>query len=164
MRKRTRIAKAARVRWTTLEAQMRYAGPPVLLFLVLYLAESAVQAQITDRVHAALNAPYPTEVSLMQSRAGEWTYLDVTNQQPLYVSDKDKKDKSVCYDRCNSKWVPLLARADSKPLGEWTLAPRKGGDRQWAYRHRPVYMLIHDSGDLPLGDGKEGHHLLPTLK
>jgi predicted lipoprotein with Yx(FWY)xxD motif len=100
----------------------------------------------------------------MQNRAGEWTYLDGMTQHPLYVSDQDKKDKSVCYDLCDSKWVTLLARPDSKPLGEWTLAGRKGGDRQWEYRHRPVYMLVHDSSDLPLGDGKEGHHLLPTLK
>jgi predicted lipoprotein with Yx(FWY)xxD motif len=112
----------------------------------------------------AADAPYPNEVTLIQNRAREWTYLDGKDQHPLYVSDKDEPDKSNCYELCDTKWVPLLARPDAKPLGEWTLVHRKGGaDRQWAYRHRPVYRLVHDSSDLPLGDGKEGHHLLPTF-
>ena len=110
------------------------------------------------------NEPYPNEVTLMQNRAGEWTYLDGTDQRPLYVSDRDEPDKSTCYEKCATKWIPLLARPDSQPLGAWTLAPRKGGDRQWAYRHRPVYMLAGDSTDAPSGDGKEGHHLLPMFK
>lgn len=112
----------------------------------------------------AANAPYPDDVALMQNRAGEWTYLQARDQHPLYVSDRDSRDQSNCYARCDTKWVPLLARPDARPLGEWTPVRRKGGELQWAYRHRPVYMLVHDSNDTPLGDGKEGHHLLPFFR
>jgi predicted lipoprotein with Yx(FWY)xxD motif len=139
-----------------------------VLLILAYLPGPAAQSRAPGSEHPpvnpAANAPYPNEVTLIQNRANEWTYLNGKDQHPLYVSDKDGPDRSTCYDLCDTKWVPLLARPDSKPVGEWTLAPRKGGERQWAYRHRPVYMLVHDSDDVPLGDGKEGHHLLPTFK
>ena len=113
---------------------------------------------------AAANAPYPDEVALSQVRTGEWTYFEAKDQYPLYVSDKDPPGKSACYDSCDMKWIPLLAPPDAKPLGAWTPVSRRGGKRQWAYHRRPVYMLVHDSSDTPFGDGKEGHHLLPTFR
>jgi predicted lipoprotein with Yx(FWY)xxD motif len=127
------------------------------------LLGQAAQSDHPPRDPAA-NAPYPDQVSLMQNRAGQWTYLEAKEQHPLYVSDQDPRDKSTCYDLCDTKWIPLDARPDAKPLGEWTLITRKGGERQWAYRHRAVYMLVHDLSDTPLGDGKDGRHLLPIFK
>jgi predicted lipoprotein with Yx(FWY)xxD motif len=112
----------------------------------------------------AANAPYPDVVSLMRTGAAQWTYLEAKDQHPLYVSDKDPRDRSTCYELCDAKWVPLVARPDAKALGEWTLITRKGGERQWAYRHRAVYSLVQDSNDTPLGDGKDGHHLLPIFR
>jgi predicted lipoprotein with Yx(FWY)xxD motif len=114
-------------------------------------------------VSAEGNEPYPSEVALMQKGAHAWTYFEAQSQHPLYICDHDRPDESTCYSKCEARWKPLLAGADSKPLGLWTLVTRKGGHRQWAYRHRPVYTFADDSNETPRGDGKEGHHLLPTF-
>ena len=112
----------------------------------------------------AVDEPYPEDVSLIQNRAGQWTYLESKGQRPLYVSDQDPRDQSTCYEKCDSKWIPLSAGPAAKPLGEWTLVTRKDGERQWAYRHRAVYTYALDSNGIPRGDRKEGHHLLPIFK
>lgn len=112
----------------------------------------------------AADAAYPDEVSLLQNRDGEWTYLQAKGQHPLYVSDRDSRGHSTCYAGCASKWIPLIAPPGARPLGEWTPVRRKGDELQWTYRHRPVYLLVHDSNETPLGDGRDGHHLLPVFR
>ncbi len=45
---------------------------------------------------------------------------------------------------CVTKSPPLLAAADAKPVGAWTLFDRDDGTRQWAYKGRAVYRSIKD--------------------
>ena len=65
---------------------------------------------------------------------------------------------AACTDDCLKTWLPLLASADAKPEGDWTLVDRPDGSRQWAWKGNPLYTYAKDEkpGDA-LG---EGNHTL----
>jgi len=50
---------------------------------------------------------------------------------------------------CAQAWPPVLASADAKPVGSWTVFTRKDGKRQWAY---DGYALYTSSLDRSRGD------------
>jgi predicted lipoprotein with Yx(FWY)xxD motif len=105
--------------------------------------------------------PYPAEVALLKTSKG-WTFRQAPTSMPLYRSNHDQAGRSHCYDGCASQWIPLEAPKDAKALGEWSVIKRKGGERQWAFRGRPVYLHVHDSPDAAVGDGEGGAwHVLP---
>lgn len=72
----------------------------------------------------------------------------------LYTFDRDAAGKSNCNGPCAQNWPPLMASADAKASGEWTLVKRDDGSMQWAYKGKPLYTWIKDSkaGDVT-GDG-----------
>jgi predicted lipoprotein with Yx(FWY)xxD motif len=74
----------------------------------------------------------------------------------LYTFDKDTEaGKSACSGPCLSAWPALVAPADAKPMGEWTVITRDDGTKQWAYKGKPLYTFVHDTkaGEVT-GDGK----------
>ncbi len=67
---------------------------------------------------------------------------------------------------CVQVWPPVLASADSKPVGKWTIVDGPGGRKQWAYEGQALYTSILDQkpGDV-LGatsalDGGDGEGAL----
>jgi predicted lipoprotein with Yx(FWY)xxD motif len=74
----------------------------------------------------------------------------------LYTYDKDvaSSGKSACNGPCATNWPPLMAKADDKPGGYWSIVTRDDGSKQWAYRGKPVYLWTKDQkpGDRT-GDG-----------
>ena len=74
----------------------------------------------------------------------------------LYTFDKDppSSGKSVCNGPCARIWSPLMATADDKPAGDWSVVTRDDGSKQWAYKGKPVYLWSKDQkpGD-KTGDG-----------
>lgn len=72
----------------------------------------------------------------------------------LYVFDKDSGGKSACNGPCAGNWPPLLAAADAKPMGNYSIITRADGTKQWAYKGRPLYAWKNDKkpGDIT-GDG-----------
>lgn len=74
----------------------------------------------------------------------------------LYTFDKDAagSGKSVCNGPCATNWPPLMAAADAKAGGEYTIITRDDGGKQWAYKGKPLYLWIKDTkpGDRS-GDG-----------
>lgn len=78
------------------------------------------------------------------------------NGMTLYTFDRDAagSGKSVCNGPCAQNWPPLMAAADAKPMGEWTVVTRDDGARQWAYKGKPLYFWVRDqkAGDRT-GDG-----------
>jgi len=74
----------------------------------------------------------------------------------LYTFDKDAvgSGKSACNGPCATNWPPLLAAADAKPSGDYTIITRDDGAKQWAYKGKPLYLWIKDTkpGDRT-GDG-----------
>ncbi|MGH6968600.1 MAG: COG4315 family predicted lipoprotein [Stellaceae bacterium] len=75
-------------------------------------------------------------------------------QMTLYTFDKDTTMQSNCNGTCASNWPPLMAPADAKASGEWTVVTRADGSKQWAYKGHPLYGFVKDSkaGDA-VGDG-----------
>lgn len=73
----------------------------------------------------------------------------------LYTFDNDKTaGKSACNGPCATSWPPLMAMADAKASGEWTVITRDDGAKQWAYKGKPLYTWAKDTkpGDVT-GDG-----------
>lgn len=56
---------------------------------------------------------------------------------------------------CAEKWPALLAAADAKPSGLWSVVERDDGSKQWAYDGRPLYRSVKDKapGDVNGGGG-----------
>jgi predicted lipoprotein with Yx(FWY)xxD motif len=75
----------------------------------------------------------------------------------VYTFDKDVagSGKSVCNDKCAVNWPPVLAGANDRPQGPYTIVVRDDGRRQWAYKGKPVYTWPEDQqpGD-KYGDNK----------
>lgn len=78
------------------------------------------------------------------------------NQMTLYVFDKDAagSGKSVCNGVCATNWPPLMVAAGSAASSDWSVVIRDSGDKQWAYKGRPLYYWSKDAkpGD-KTGDG-----------
>ena len=88
------------------------------------------------------------------------------NGMTLYTFDKDKKGEkaSACTGGCIKEWPPLVAPADAKASGEWTVlavvdASGKS-EKMWAYDGQPLYTFLDDkkAGDVT-GDGQDGFHV-----
>ncbi len=64
----------------------------------------------------------------------------------LYTFDKDVagSGRSNCNGQCAVTWPPLMAQADAKPVGDYTLVTREGGGQQWAYKGKPLYTFLGD--------------------
>lgn len=77
----------------------------------------------------------------------------------LYVFDNDLTvpGKSVCINACALSWVHLAAKDTDKPQGDNTIIVRDDGQRQWAYKGRPLYRFVNDKkpGD-KMAEGMRG--------
>ena len=95
---------------------------------------------------AFAQAPVKTEGGVLTNAAG----------MTLYTFDKDEagKGKSVCNGPCAANWPPLMAAADAKAAGDYSIITRDDGGRQWAYKGKPLYLWVKDAkpGDRT-GDG-----------
>lgn len=51
---------------------------------------------------------------------------------------------------CTQAWPPVIAPADAKPVGKWSLITRADGRKQWAYEKHALYtsILDHRPGDV----------------
>ena len=91
--------------------------------------------------------------------------LTDANGMTLYIFDKDTagNGKSVCNGDCAVKWPPLMAAADAKDEGEFTVVTRDDGTKMWAHEGMPLYYWFEDmaAGDIK-GDGVGGVWHLAT--
>ncbi len=123
----------------------------VLLPLLLAAPSHASQHHaVSIPTTADINLPYPADIDLEQETAG-WTYRLNQNQSPLYLSTADPPGQSACNGPCAKRWIPVIAPADAKTLGDWTPILRKDGRRQWAFKGHPVYTYAQDTSAKPSG-------------
>jgi len=108
---------------------------------------------------ANINLPYPGQIDLEQETHG-WTYRLNQHELPLYMSTADSPGKSSCNDACAKRWLPVIAEAGAKRLGDWTIIVRADGQRQWAFKGHPVYTHVDDTSEHPHGDSGS-FHLMP---
>jgi len=103
-------------------------------FLMLALADNWAQ-----------DVPSP----LKKATSGELgTYLVDAKGMTLYLFDKDKEPgKSVCYGGCAKSWPPYAPEAGQpEPVSPLTVITRDDGTKQYAYKGRPLYYYVKDSG------------------
>jgi len=114
--------------------QIRRALPATLLVLAIAAYGSLAGAQ----------APAKMTGGVLTNTAG----------MTLYTFDKDEGGKSMCNGPCAANWPPLMAGADAKASGDWSIVTRDDGAKQWAYKGKPVYLWAKDTkpGD-KTGDG-----------
>ncbi len=102
----------------------------------------------------------PGVVAMSESSPGHWVLREFPSLANLYIRDADGPGaKSNCNigDGCAAAWPPFLAGPEEKPVGSWTIVEREFGQKQWAYKGKPVYRRFHD---LPGNIEEEGFHLL----
>ncbi|AWL03947.1 hypothetical protein ACFOHT_08190 [Massilia oculi] len=82
-----------------------------------------------------------------------------TSGMTLYTFDMDVAGAgtSKCNGPCAALWPPALAAADAKPEGDLSVVTRDDGNKQWAYKGKPVYTYASDKkpGDAT-GDNVKG--------
>src|SRR4051812_49132368 len=95
----------------------------------------------------------PAGVKTAKSAAGAEMLTDAKGMT-LYTFAKDAAGKSNCNGQCAMNWPPLMAAADAKPMGDWTIVTRDDGTKMWAHKGMPVYTWVKDQkpGDTT-GDG-----------
>ena len=97
---------------------------------------------------ASMNPTIPTKE--------EGGVLTNSNGMTLYTFDKDAggSGKSVCNGQCATLWPPLMASSYAMPTGDYSVVTRDDGNKQWAYKGKPLYTWTKDSkpGD-KTGDG-----------
>jgi predicted lipoprotein with Yx(FWY)xxD motif len=83
--------------------------------------------------------------------------LVAANGMTLYTFDKDATNKSNCNDGCLKAWPALMATADTKVSGEFSIINRDDGGKQIAMNGKPLYFYVADqkAGDVT-GDGSGG--------
>lgn len=82
--------------------------------------------------------------------------LQTTRGFSVYAFDGDSGKRSGCDAACEQAFVPVQAPATARAHGEWSLFTRESGERQWAFRGRPLYTHAGDTrvrsvegGDVP---------------
>jgi predicted lipoprotein with Yx(FWY)xxD motif len=95
----------------------------------------------------------PAGVKMGKSAAGAAVLTDAKGMT-LYTFAKDAAGKSNCNGQCAMNWPPLMAAADAKPMGDWTIVTRDDGMKMWAHKGMPLYTWVKDQkpGDTT-GDG-----------
>jgi len=85
-------------------------------------------------------APEPVvPPGLAVKRVGtDWVFADQQDRL-LYFPDHFTEAGLGCSATCLHEWLPLPAPALAQPLGQWSIAVRPDGSRQWTHADRPAY-------------------------
>jgi predicted lipoprotein with Yx(FWY)xxD motif len=91
---------------------------------------------------ASANTSAPAAPAEIQVVSG---VLAGKNGMTLYTFDKDTagSGKSVCNGPCATNWPPLMA-GQMAPSGDYSAITRDDGQRQIAYKGKPLYFWTKD--------------------
>lgn len=103
----------------------------------------AAVAALTLFTSAAALAQAAAPAKVAESSKGK-IYVDAKGMS-LYTFDKDSTGKSACNGPCAENWPPLMASADAKASGDWTVVTRDDGKKMWAYKSKPLYTFKKDT-------------------
>ena len=68
----------------------------------------------------------------------------------VFTGDLEKVKRMTCNDECIQKmWKPILAKADDKPLGNWSIIDNEDGTKQWGFKGERLFTF---TGDAKPGD------------
>jgi predicted lipoprotein with Yx(FWY)xxD motif len=88
-----------------------------------------------------------TRIAVGDSQFG--TMLFGPRDQAIYVFERDRKGKTVCYGECARAWPPVLANGKpraAKGVRKSLLGTvrRRNGRRQVTYAGKPLYYYAHE--------------------
>lgn len=150
--------------WTVVVArdgarQWAYKGKPVYAYAREATAGEIAGEQAQGKWQALIDyaAPMPPEVSIVATETGP-VYARKSDGHALYYYGLNHRPYDVlgfnhpgilfgtpvCYNKCAEEFPPLLASPDAKPIGDWWIVTRVDGQKQWAYRGRPVHSYRDD--------------------
>jgi predicted lipoprotein with Yx(FWY)xxD motif len=112
-------------------------GAALVVLGFALLADQVLSAQAGGKM------AMPPGVMMSKLADGTMALTDAKGMT-LYTFGKDQPGVSNCNDNCAKNWPPLMAAADAKPMGEWTIVTRADGSRQWAYKGMPLYLWVKD--------------------
>jgi predicted lipoprotein with Yx(FWY)xxD motif len=147
-------------------AMNRYSIALLLLLANVSIASAAQSTYAYPASNAAATAPAPKPATSnfppIRQRAG--ILVDLKGRG-LYNFGGDDIGKSNCSGQCILLWPPILADAGAQPKGDFTLVVRDDGQKQWAWKGRPLYRWVSDKkrGDAG-GDGVNGMWHLARLQ
>ena len=139
--------------WTVLvradgTRQWAFKGQPLYLRRSGDFAPGEMTAHGVDGWKVLVLEPAPTLppwATIQPSDAGELVanpqgltvYSHGTNARGQRRNQVDVKcPDGTCID---AQWLPLLAEADAKPVGNWTVVDQPDGKKQWAYKGQRLY-------------------------
>ena len=103
--------------------------------------EPAAEAVVEGRARAG------TRVRVRRSEYGRMLFD--SRGQAIYIFERDRKRRSVCYGECARAWPPVFTRG--RPVaGKGVRArllgtiERRGGRRQITYAGKPLYFYAHE--------------------
>jgi predicted lipoprotein with Yx(FWY)xxD motif len=110
-------------------------------------AEAPEKAEKPDNPEKPTKPAPGTEIVVGESQFG--SILFDSEQQAIYLFDKESTDKSECYGACAEAWPPVLTDGDpvagqgidSKLLGT---TERDDGSTQVTYDGQPLYYYVDD--------------------
>ena len=101
------------------------------------LPSKAVFLSVAALFAAAIHAqPLQTKDGVLVDQKGMTVYT--------FDQDKANSGKSVCNDDCAKNWPPVMAGADAKADGDYSIIERDDGSKQWAYKGQPLYTFVKD--------------------
>jgi predicted lipoprotein with Yx(FWY)xxD motif len=91
--------------------------------------------------------PRGTRLKIGDSQFGPMLF-DSRNQA-IYVFERDRENRTVCYGECAEAWPPVLTKGEpvaGKGVDERLLGTvkRRGGELQVTYAGRPLYFYAHE--------------------
>lgn len=95
-------------------------------------------------------ANLPPEVTVRATTGNVRVFADM-NGLTLYA----------CASVCGPAWMPLAAGALARGTGEWSVADRADGIRQWAFRNQPAFTYVGDKKPGDVTGATQG--VLPLL-
>lgn len=130
--------------------------PLPILLTVLALSACTLADEYSGDEPEGRQASYVASDSKSYSHptsAGE--VLTTPDGMTVYIYDKEAKGSASCYGECAEEWPPVLAPADAKAFGDFSLVKRIDGTRQWAYRGKPLHFYHEDGAP---GDAKGNNY------
>lgn len=134
--------------------QWVWKGKPLYTFIKDEKPGDANGQDVMKMWHAAvyepmMNLDVSPGVGVRETFAVDGQVLTDNQGMTLYMSDADKANMSACNTACARTWVPLAAPRLGVPLGDFSIAERPDGMKQWAYKGHPLYTY---AGDVRIGD------------
>ncbi len=127
--------------------QWAYKGKPVYRYTSDFHAGEILGEKVGKGWKAVVLEPLtpnPSWVTVQASDAGE--LLADAKGRTIYTLNANRRglaNPKGTFDRPGD-WQPLVAEADAKAVGNWSVVDNKDGGKQWAYKGMPCFTNVND--------------------